>query len=205
MTSSFCPLAKGATCGEHCSLQAADRDSARRRRFTLRREVGASLSPAAMWRSVQKVETSITEMHGSVESHPLDVADSRALESAIVRFRPGALFCNAAVLDRAKVWDALTPERFAHVMSVNAGGTFNACSAAVCGIFRVRRFKACRRRSHGGSRAGGETAWYSRQCHCARCRSLADVHSDWAVAPNNARGDRSYRGNSCLTEHAPPR
>lgn len=80
---------------------------------------------------LRKVATSITETHGSVESHPLDVADSQALESAIVCFRPDALFCSAGILDRAEVWDALTPERFAHVMGVNAGGTFNACSAAM--------------------------------------------------------------------------
>lgn len=80
---------------------------------------------------LQNVAASIANTHGSVESHPLDVADSQALEDAIRGFRPDALFCSAGVLGRAEVWDALTAERFAHVMSVNAGGTFNACRAAM--------------------------------------------------------------------------
>ena len=77
------------------------------------------------------VSISTGEVHGPVNCYPLDVADSQALESAITDFRPDGLVCSAAILGRGEVWDTLTPEGFAGVMNINAGGVFNACRAAM--------------------------------------------------------------------------
>ena len=77
------------------------------------------------------VSISTGEAHGPINCYPLDVADSRALESAITRFRPDGRVCGAALLGRGEVWDTLTPDGFAEVMNINAGGVFNACRAAM--------------------------------------------------------------------------
>ncbi|HET8881386.1 MAG TPA: SDR family oxidoreductase [Solimonas sp.] len=66
-----------------------------------------------------------------VETYALDVTDVPQLERAIRDFAPDALVCSAAILGRGAIWDELTPERFAEVMAINVGGTFNACRAAM--------------------------------------------------------------------------
>ncbi|WP_028007160.1 SDR family NAD(P)-dependent oxidoreductase [Solimonas flava] len=74
------------------------------------------------------------ELHaqGAVaQAYPLDVSDAAALEAAIDDFAPDALVCSAAILGRGDIWTALTPQRFAEVMAINVGGTFNACRAAM--------------------------------------------------------------------------
>ncbi|NKF20957.1 SDR family NAD(P)-dependent oxidoreductase [Solimonas marina] len=71
-----------------------------------------------------------------VETYVLDVRDAAEVEGAISDFSPDALVCSAAILGRGDIWDALTPERFAEVMAINVGGTFNACRAA------MRRWRA---------------------------------------------------------------
>lgn len=75
--------------------------------------------------------TELKKMGTPVQVFPLDVANAAALESAIREFNPDALVCCAAILGRGDVWDGLTPELFAQVMSVNVAGTFNACRAAM--------------------------------------------------------------------------
>lgn len=67
----------------------------------------------------------------TVHTYALDVAEPAPLERAIADFAPDALVCSAAVLGRGAIWDELTPARFAEVMAVNVGGTFNACRAAM--------------------------------------------------------------------------
>ncbi|MFA5938082.1 MAG: SDR family oxidoreductase [Sinimarinibacterium sp.] len=62
---------------------------------------------------------------------PLDVADAEAVDAAIRSFAPDTLVCSAAILGRGAIWDELTPQRFAEVMAINVGGTFNACRAAM--------------------------------------------------------------------------
>jgi NAD(P)-dependent dehydrogenase (short-subunit alcohol dehydrogenase family) len=81
--------------------------------------------------NLRRVSIRAGEARGTVDPFPLDVIDSQALEGAIGRFRPDALVCSAAILGQGEVWDALTPEGFADVMNVNAGGVFNACRAAM--------------------------------------------------------------------------
>ncbi|NGY05743.1 SDR family NAD(P)-dependent oxidoreductase [Solimonas terrae] len=66
-----------------------------------------------------------------VETYALDVSDAPQLEGALRDFAPDALVCSAAILGRGAIWDELTPERFAEVMAINVGGTFNACRAAM--------------------------------------------------------------------------
>lgn len=63
---------------------------------------------------------------------PLDVADARAVETAIRKFQPDALVCSAAILGQGSVFDELTPELFAQVHAINVTGTLNACRAAMC-------------------------------------------------------------------------
>lgn len=66
-----------------------------------------------------------------IETYALDVTDVPQLEGAIRDFAPDALVCSAAILGRGAIWDELTPERFAEVMAINVGGTFNACRAVM--------------------------------------------------------------------------
>src|SRR3546814_9023292 len=66
-----------------------------------------------------------------VQTYALDVTDAPQLEAAIRDFQPDALVCSAAILGRGAIWDELTPARFAEVMAINVGGTFNACRAVM--------------------------------------------------------------------------
>src|SRR3546814_304482 len=66
-----------------------------------------------------------------IQTYALDVTDAPQLEAAIRDFQPDALVCSAAILGRGAIWDELTPARFAEVMAINVGGTFNACRAVM--------------------------------------------------------------------------
>jgi NAD(P)-dependent dehydrogenase (short-subunit alcohol dehydrogenase family) len=73
----------------------------------------------------------LRERGATIETCALDVTDAATLERAIRDFAPDALVCSAAVLGRGDIWNELTPARFAEVMAINVGGTFNACRAAM--------------------------------------------------------------------------
>lgn len=95
-----------------------------------RRLHGLGWRVALAGRSRERLDTLAGQIKG-VELHALDVGDAAAVEAAIRAFRPDALVNCAAILGRGQVWDDLTPERFAEVMRINVGGTFNACRAAM--------------------------------------------------------------------------
>jgi NAD(P)-dependent dehydrogenase (short-subunit alcohol dehydrogenase family) len=73
----------------------------------------------------------LKKMGAPAQVFALDVADAAAVDVAINEFRPDALVCCAAILGRGDVWNDLTPELFAEVMSINVSGTFNACAAVM--------------------------------------------------------------------------
>lgn len=95
-----------------------------------RRLHGLGWRVALAGRGRERLDALARELKGA-EVFALDVGDAQATEAAIRAFRPDALVCCAAILGRGQVWDELTPERFAEVMRINVGGTFNACRAAM--------------------------------------------------------------------------
>lgn len=80
---------------------------------------------------LESLARELRDAGAKVETYALDVTDVPQLEGAIRDFQPDALVCSAAILGRGAIWDELTPERFAEVMAINVGGTFNACRAAM--------------------------------------------------------------------------
>lgn len=85
-------------------------------------------------RSADKLEALAAELKKSgsrAEVFALDVTDAPAVENAIRAFKPDALVCCAGMLGRGDATGELTPELFARVMAVNAGGTFHACRATM--------------------------------------------------------------------------
>ncbi len=80
---------------------------------------------------LQTQATALRSAGATVETYTLDVVDADAVARAIAAFGPDALVCSAAILGRGDIWNELTPARFAEVLAINVGGTFNACRAAM--------------------------------------------------------------------------